>query len=347
MKRTYGLLFFAFMTAFAANGCGKKASKANAETPRELGPKDQEKPPVDQENPQQEPPADIPDDEKPAEPAPGGVVDVPPGVPAGGTIFERPIPAATMTVNLGTDWVLGLPPGYHLLTYASNQTLQGPSTIELGQIMNDPLSPSPVCNGSDTGNSLIVSMMDGSGVPHAYCLSYFNSVSQFRGTAGADRGVNSVEFSSSAKSVATYERFYFATFDEVTTPDDEMTPPLTRFNALCRKNYNRGEVPMDIVNNWWNDPLKQRPVKVQWCQTLLGGVYGKPLEVWVAGFLFNERDGASNNASHLKIEMTYIVSAAGVPGSFRPDVFLKGTAFRIRAMLQQTGLNAPFNEFVP
>lgn len=286
--------------------------------------------------------------EAPAPPAPSGgiTVPIPQGMPTSGTVFNLPIEAPTRPVNVGSFWSVLLPPRYHVISFASNKTFEGPSAIEYGQVMNDPLSRSPFCDGNHE-NGIIMSALDGLGVPYSYCLRYFNSELGYRVFAGADRGINHVELSSPAQEPATYERFYFASRDVRDPETPEANPPLSRFDAFCAANFNQGAVTMAIINNWWNDPLSPRPVRVRWCQTQIGVGFGGPIDVWVAGFFFEEKNGASNNAAQATIEMTFVASAAGIPTGFNPVVFLRGAAYRVRAMLVQTGLNAPFNNFTP
>lgn len=273
-----------------------------------------------------------------------GVVGLPAGIPNTGTVFNIPIGIPTVKINVGRFWTMFLPPRYHIISTSSNKTFEGPSTIEYAQVMDDVYTRSPFCTPNTHRNGQIVTLLDGYGEPYSYCLTYFTLVEEFRLHAGLDRQLNSLEFSSPGVEPETYERFYFA----ATEARDGTVPPvpLVRFDNFCAGAYGRGEADIAMINNWWNDPLGLRPTRVFWCQTNMPG-FGAGFDVWVAGFLFEETDGASNNASAVKLEMTYVASAAGLPTSFNPNVFLSGAAFRVSSMLLQTGLNAPFNSYNP
>lgn len=273
-----------------------------------------------------------------------GVVGLPPGIPASGTVFNIPIGIPTVKINVGRFWKMFLPPRYHVISSVSNKTFEGPKSIEYAQVMDDVYTRSPFCTPNTHENGQIVTLLDGFGEPYSYCLSYFSLLEDYQLQAGFDRAVNSVEFSSPGTDPATYERFYFAAHEK---RDANVGPePLSRFENFCAGAYARGEAKIAMINNWWNDPLGLRPTRVFWCSTNMSG-FGAGFDVWVAGFLFEEKNGASNNAAKATLEMTYVVSAEGLPPTFNPNVFLTGAAFRVSAMLLQTGLNAPFNSYIP
>lgn len=270
-------------------------------------------------------------------------------LPASGTIFDIPIAGGVTQLNLGRFWSIQLPPRYHVLSYTSNQTFIGANTIEQTAIIDDPLSPSPFCSPFDSGssgNGRIITILDGDSIPRSYCQRYFNTFADFQEVTGYATPTNSLEFSSNALELATYERFALASY-EIRDPDWNDRLVSGRFDALCSANFREEEVDMNIINNFLNNPYGFQVTKVRWCQTLLGGVFGAPLEVWVAGFFFEEQKGASSNAAKNQLEMTYIASAAGFPTAFNPAVFLRNASFRVRTMIGQSGLNAPYNNYTP
>lgn len=273
-----------------------------------------------------------------------GITNLPPGIPSAGTVFNIPIGIPTVKINVGRFWTMFLPPRYHIISSVSDKTFEGPSTIEYAQVMDDVYTRSPFCTPNTHENGQIVTLLDGYGEPYSYCLSYFSEFEDFQFQAGRDRAVNSLEFSSPGADPATYERFYMAAHE---VRDSFSGPqPLSRFENFCAGAYSRGEAQIAIINNWWNDPLGLRPTRVFWCSTNMSG-FGAGFDVWVAGFLFEEKHGASNNAAKATIEMTYVVSAEGLPSTFNPNIILSGAAYRVSAMLLQTGLNAPFNSYNP
>ncbi len=270
-------------------------------------------------------------------------------LPASGSIFDIPVAGGVTQVNLGRFWSIQLPPRYHVLSYTSNKTFVGANSIEQTQIIDDPLSPAPFCSPFDAaspGNGRLITLLDGDSVPRTYCQRYFNRFEDFQAATGFDTPTNSVEFSSNAMALATYERFVFASY-EIRDPDWNDRLVQNRFNAFCSANFREEEVDMNIINNFSNNPYGFRITKVRWCQTQIGGVFGAPLEVWVAGFFFEEDKGASANAAKNQLEMTYVASAAGLPTAFNPAVFLRNASFRVRSMVGQTGLNAPYNDYTP
>lgn len=282
---------------------------------------------------------------------PGNLPGAPGGIPATGTIFNIPIVSGVTSVSLGRMWNIVLPPRYHVLSYTNNHTLVGANTVEYTAIIDDPLAPSPFCDPFTSGqvgvgNANLITINDGDGIPRSYCRR-FMSPDQLDIIGGGQLANNSVEFSSPAADLATYERFVFATYER---GEDNINSQVatTRFNALCSAAFVRQmNIPMNILNNWWNDPYSQIQVSVNFCQTTVGGVFGAPLEVWVAGFSRTLVNNGTNNSDSVaqanNIEMVYIASAAGLPTAFNSTVFLQQAAFRVRTMLGQTGLNAPFN----
>ncbi len=282
---------------------------------------------------------------------PGNLPGAPGGIPATGTIFNIPILSGVTSVSLGRMWNIVLPPRYHVLSYTNNHTLIGANTVEYTAIIDDPLAPSPFCDPftsgqAGVGNANLITINDGDGIPRTYCRR-FMSPDQLDTIGGGQFANNSVEFSSPAADLATYERFVFATYER---GEDNINSQVAtaRFNALCSAAFVRKmNIPMNILNNWWNDPLSQITVQVNFCQTTVGGVFGAPLEVWVAGFSRTLTPNGTNDPNSVaqtnNIEMVYVASAAGLPTAFNSTVFLQQAAFRVRTMLGQTGLNAPFN----